>query len=117
MSSRDAEDRKTGFLDFLNSSVPRVEPPPFFASRVAAIAVEPPVDFVPALLRLTRHFVPIFLCASIVLVFLAYRSAPPAELAIPDSELLLEEQAQSDLITLEDVAFTLAPLSQNGGPR
>lgn len=90
------------FLRFQASQAPGIEVPPFFASRVAHLAVQTSVPLWYFVDRIARWVVPVMATAVLLMsvVFLATRTEPlPAE---EYTELLLETPAPDEL-SLEDL--------------
>lgn len=101
-------------LKFLVEASPRIEPPPFFAARIAALAAESTPRFESMLLVLTRRLLPVLLSIAVLVCVVSYRvSQPPVE-TFSYSEILLDAGDQAEPITLEEVLASLEPLTSSG---
>ena len=105
MKSRKDPAETERFLDFLVQSAPRMEPGPFFVSRVAHLAIVELSSFAGSLQALSRRLVPVFTTLALTVCF-ALHQWQPADLA---NELTFfdEEAYLSENITLENVADSL----------
>lgn len=90
---------------------PTIEAPPFFASRVARLAVSESESGQPAFFLLTferaaRQLLPVFMALILVVCFLGYQSRPARmEPALTDEELafLVDDLPDSDAVAFEDL--------------
>ena len=97
------------FLDFLVESSPRMEPPPFFATRVASLAERRP-DLATALALLARRMAPVFMALSMVVcVFSYYTGTQAVEEPITYVELLSENEPAEVQVTWDELLASLAP--------
>lgn len=90
------------FIDFLTESVPEVEVPPFFATRVVARAGRelPPLTWI--LQRMAARMVPVLSVLVVAVTILIYRVGPGAYEA-PSELLFVEESGSEEEITMEEV--------------
>ena len=106
----DKHHRKTErFLEFVVRSVPRMEAPPFFASRVSNVAQVERHSFAGSLQAFSRRLIPAFMALLPVACFAIYQWSPPDPLI--ESAAFYEEEYLADAITLEFVVDSLAARS------
>lgn len=95
------------FLRFQAETAPRIDAPPFFAARVARLAVDqlgaPMWNFVE---RWSRRLIPVFAAFLMATAFLLYQSAAPA--GDEYAQILLGPEERADL-SLDDVVILLEP--------
>lgn len=101
----DAE-RKDNLADRLARAVPWIEPTPFFASRVAALAFQREVWSLPwSITWVARRLVPLLTAASLVVLVLALmrgQSGAAVPGTVPLNEIVLSG-VESGVFTLEDL--------------
>lgn len=113
MKSNETDQNGKRFLAFLVKSVPKIEPSPFFAARVAGIAQVERFSFAGSLQAFARRLVPVFVTLMAVVCFAAdWWTAPDP---VVESAMFYDEEYFVDNITLESVMDSLAsiPLEQN----
>lgn len=93
-------------LDFLVASVPRMEAPPFFASRVANTVQVERYSFAASLQAFSRRLVPVFLTLMVVVCFAVYQSTGPDPLV--ESAMFYDEEHLTETISVEYVVSSLA---------
>lgn len=96
------------FLDFLLSSAPRIESPPFFAARVANIVRVERYSFARSLQAVSRRLVPFFMAILVVVCIAAHQLTSPDPLI--ESAMFYEEEHLPENISLEYVVESLALL-------
>jgi hypothetical protein len=96
-------------LNFLIRSVPDREPPPFFASRVARLALIERASLATSLQAFSRRLVPVFMTLLLAVCFVVYRSSELDPLL--ESELFSEYSDSIEPITIGDVLTLLGPES------
>ena len=103
------------------AEVPRIEAPPFFAPRVARLALEQEQEPLFELIQLAaRRLLPVFMALVLIVVSLAYwnrEAASTSQLGEEDYEvwaLLLQEEAAPQQLTLDDVFDILAEDPEGG---
>lgn len=105
------------FLDFLKAARPTVDPPAFFASRVAARAVsEGPALFL-SIQRAARQLFPAFATLILAVGFLLFQAEAPREVALPEADLLVETPEQATEITVDFVLSDLGDPLSDGSQR
>ncbi|MGH9340233.1 MAG: hypothetical protein ACRD1R_11775 [Acidobacteriota bacterium] len=101
-------------LRFLSRSVLRVDPPPFFAARVAHLAQERPIPFFFSLQTASRHLAPFFLGLLIITTFLLFSQNGSEDPGATYSDVLFEQPAQAPQeISLEYVLDSLIEVSED----
>ena len=109
----DRNERKTEqFLEFIVRAVPRLEAPPFFASRVSNVAQVEKHSFAGSLQAFSRRMIPAFMALLPVVCFGVYQWKPSDPLI--ESAAFYEEEYFADSITLEFVVDSLTVPSGEG---
>jgi hypothetical protein len=92
-------------LEFVVRSVPHMEAPPFFASRVANIAQVEKHSFAGSLQAFSRRMIPAFAALLTMVCLVIYEWNPPDP--VLESAAFYEEEYLADAITLEYVVASL----------
>lgn len=104
-------------LRFQIRHVPRLQPSPFFASRVVAhLSRSGPSPVLFLMQRVARRLTPVFLVLIAGVSFLVYQALEVESGPSPYSEILVGEMAQQE-VTLEHVVDLLSQLPEEGGPQ
>ncbi len=102
------------------AEAPEIEPPPFFAARVARLALDvrsqPLVFFFH---RAARQLLPAFLAVLVTIGFLAYRASPFSNGSDWEEDpylayLMAEEEPTPHLVTLDDLFSDWADSAEAG---
>ena len=116
-AQRDIDD----FLRFLTESIPTMEPPAFFASKVAHRADLERPTFSLQLFSFARRALPLLVSLCFVTLLLSYILTPvewQAEWQNASYEdLFVEQEEPIDPVTVEELLIALVPPdSEGGGP-
>lgn len=96
------------FMGFLVKNVPTVEPPPYFASRVAALAADQASDFMRLMDRIARWLLPAFAMLGVVVLLISYQASTHST-TVSYPEFLLEQDSAEQTVTTEYVLDSLQP--------
>jgi hypothetical protein len=99
------------FLDYLIRSVPRFNPPLFFATRVAHNAELEPPNVLFWLQRFAKRLVPVMTGLGVLAMLASYQLTSFEEEPVPYAELLIDQESFDDPITTDYVLDTLRPIS------
>ena len=94
------------FFDFLKNARPTIDPPPFFAVRVAALTRNERPFLILSLQSAARQLIPAFGVIILAVGFLVFRSAQP-EQGLTDADLLVEAPEQPVDFTIDFVLSDL----------
>jgi hypothetical protein len=109
MDEKDLERKSEELLDLVVRSLPRIEPPPFFAARVASRALIEEPSLLYWLNGLGRRLTPLLFSAAIVLSAVSYQVATVGSSLVVESELLFEQESSPSTITIGTVLDSMDP--------
>ena len=113
MSDHKGNKNTEGFLKYLARSAPVMEPSPYFAVRVAKIAMEQKESFANFMWQLGRWLIPSTLAVCTFGWILILQGPMSTEDSVFEAEFLFEQDYASEEITYETVmGFTAEKLEQ-----
>ena len=103
MSDRKGNKNTEGFLHYLVRSVPVMEPSPYFAARVARIAMEQKASFADFIWQMGRWLIPSTLAVCTFAWIMILQGPMSSEENLFEAEFLFEPEYASVEITYETV--------------
>jgi len=103
MSDQKGTKNTEGFLNYLARSAPVVEPSPYFAARVARIAMEQRESFFSLFWQMSRWVVPTTLTVCTFAWILILQGPLSSDDFLSETEYLAEPEYSSEEITYESV--------------